>query len=328
MKVVALLLCCFLVAQANVLKSEHHKEFENWVDKYGKTYRNEVEREFRFKIFVETLMKINKHNREYDAGLKTFKAGLNKYSDMLQSEVFPDLDVPSEPRKKLSTAPKIQGKSVPDSFDWRPKGAVTKIKDQENCGSCWAFSVTGTLEGQLFLKTGELVQLSEKQLMDCSWDYGNKGCSGGWMYKGYEYIMDQGGLDTEYSYPYHPFDGNKCLYDPANSALVEKDYVELPQGDEEALKEAVATIGPISVSINANWDFQNYLEGVMTSEGCGEPTNHGVLVVGYGTEDGLDYWLVKNSWGKYYGEDGYIKMRRNYNNMCAIADWGTYPILE
>jgi len=119
-----------------------------------------------------------------------------------------------------------------------------------------------------------------------------------------------------------------CRYDPSNSALVEKSYVDLPYGDENAMKEAVATKGTISVAINANSDFQHYSGGVMTSNYCSASgLNHGVLVVGYGTEGGKDYWLVKNSWGTSFGESGYIKMRRNYNNMCGITEAASYPTL-
>jgi len=325
MKVLAVMMCCLLVAQANVLKSEHHVEFEKWVAKHGKTYNSEVEREFRFKIFVEALKWIIKHNREYDAGLQSFKMGLNKYSDMLESEVFTGLNVPDTPKKNLYLP---QGLAAPDSFDWRSKGAVTPVKDQGQCGSCWSFSATGSLEGALFVKTGQLVSLSEKNLMDCSWSYGNMGCSGGWMDSAFDYVVANGGLDTEASYPYQPVNGFTCKYNPSNSALVEKSYVDIPSGDESALKEAVANHGPVSVAINANSDFQRYSGGVMTSSNCSPSgLNHGVLVVGYGTEGGQDYWLVKNSWGTSFGESGYIKMRRNYNNMCGIAEAASYPTL-
>merc|ERR1712126_29945 len=175
--------------------------------------------------------------------------------------------------------------------------------------------------------SGKLVSLSEKNLMDCSTAYDNDGCSGGWMDWAYDYIIDNGGIDTEESYPYEPVEG-ECRYDPSNSALVLKDYVYVTEEDEAALKEAVATAGPVAVAINANFAFQAYESGVFTSDSCSPSwLNHGVLAVGYGTEDGMDYWLVKNSWGETFGESGYIKMRRNYNNMCGIAERPMYPIV-
>jgi len=328
MKVLGLMLCCVLVAQANVLKSEHQKEFENWVAEHGKTYNNVVEREFRYKIFVEALTKIIKHNREYDAGLQTFKMGLNKYSDMLHSELFNDAQPHREP-KTLAALPKPSGKAVPETFDWRDKGAVTEVKDQGQCGACWAFSATGSLESHNFLTKGDLVSLSEKNLIDCSQLYGNNGCGGGAYDFAWDYMLRSGGIDTEESYPYVPEDG-ECQYNPANSALELDSYVMIkPREDEEALKEAVATIGPMSVSIFANIDFQYYKGGVMTSETCSTSfLNHAVLVVGYGNEDGQDYWLVKNSWGVSFGEEGYIKMRRNYNNMCGVATSPMYPVIK
>ncbi|XP_044231460.1 procathepsin L-like [Thunnus albacares] len=219
-----------------------------------------------------------------------------------------------------------EGADLPDFVDWRDKGYVTEVKNQKNCGSCWAFSATGSLEGQIFNKTGKLVSLSEQQLVDCSRDYGNMGCSGGWMHDAFRYIKENGGLDTEDSYPYEAKDG-KCRYDPAKIGANCTGYVNVKSNDEDALRDAVATIGPVSVAIDASQtSFQLYKSGVYDEPHCqSSALNHAVLAVGYGTENGLDYWLVKNSWGLEWGDKGYIKMSRNKQNQCGMGSYAIYP---
>ncbi|EDL85703.1 cathepsin S [Rattus norvegicus] len=204
---------------------------------------------------------------------------------------------------------------------------MNHMGDMGSCGSCWAFSAVGALEGQLKLKTGKLVSLSAQNLVDCSTEekYGNKGCGGGFMTEAFQYIIDNGGIDSEASYPYKAMD-EKCHYDPKNRAATCSRYIELPFGDEEALKEAVATKGPVSVGIDASHSsFFLYQSGVYDDPSCTENVNHGVLVVGYGTLDGKDYWLVKNSWGLHFGDQGYIRMARNNKNHCGIASYCSYP---
>nr|prf Cys protease [Drosophila melanogaster] len=219
--------------------------------------------------------------------------------------------------------------TLPKSVDWRTKGAVTAVKDQGHCGSCWAFSSTGALEGQHFRKSGVLVSLSEQNLVDCSTKYGNNGCNGGLMDNAFPYIKDNGGIDTEKSYPYEAID-DSCHFNRAQVGATDRGFTDIPQGDEKKMPEAVATVGPVSVAIDASHEsFQFYSEGVYNEPQCdAQNLDHGVLVVGFGTdESGEDYWLVKNSWGTTWGDKGFIKMLRNKENQCGIASPSSYPLV-
>ncbi|RXG58773.1 Digestive cysteine proteinase 3 [Armadillidium vulgare] len=208
------------------------------------------------------------------------------------------------------------------TVDWRNKGYVTGVKDQSQCGACWAFSATGSLEGQHFAKTGDLVSLSEQNLLDCT--VGN-GCAGGWMTDAFDYIHRNGGIDTEESYPYHAYD-LECSYNASNIGATCSGYVTVER-TEDALQTAVSNIGPISVAIDASHhSFQVYNSGIYYEPECSSlDLDHAVLIVGYGVEGTAEFWLVKNSWGESWGDSGYIKMSRHRNNNCGIASEASYP---
>jgi len=210
------------------------------------------------------------------------------------------------------------GQVMDDSLDWRTKGAVTPVKDQAQCGSCWAFSTTGSVEGANQIKSGQLQSVSEQQLVDCAGSAGNQGCNGGLMDDAFEYIIKNGGIGSEASYPYTARDG-KCKQVPS-VATVSK-YTDVKKNDETGLMSAV-NIEPVSVAVDAE-SWSSYRKGIMSGP-CGKSLDHGVLAIGYGTDAGQDYWLVKNSWGTSWGESGFIRLIRNKNE-CGIAEAASYP---
>jgi len=231
-------------------------------------------------------------------------------------------------QKKSRNIYRPNGKPTAQSVDWRDKGVVTPVKDQQQCGSCWAFSAVASMEGQLALNTSKLVSLSEQNLVDCSTEQGNQGCNGGLMDLAFQYVIDNNGIDTEESYPYEGFDDD-CQYDPKSVGAHITSFTDIQSGSEKDLESAVTTIGPISVAIDAgHQSFQLYKSGVYNEAKCGSSErslNHGVTAVGYGTQNGKDYWIVKNSWGTTWGTKGYILMSRNSKNQCGIATMSSYP---
>lgn len=216
--------------------------------------------------------------------------------------------------------PYTSNESVADSIDWVAKGAVTPFKNQQSCGSCWAFSTTGAIEGALFIASNQLVSLSEEELVQCDHN-GDQGCQGGLMDNAFGWLA-QNGICTENDYPYTSGSGNTGTCSKhCSAAATLTGHVDVPS--EDALVTAVSK-QPVSVAIEADKSvFQLYSGGVLDNAGCGTNLDHGVLAVGYGT-DGKDYWKVKNSWGSGWGEQGYIRMARG-KNMCGIASEPSYP---
>lgn len=305
-------------------------EWATFKTMHKKMYRSLEMEEIRKTIWLENKKYIERHNNLYMQGLSSFYMGQNEYTDLTSDEVFAMMTGSTRIVNIVSEKQGPYNRSLPDSVDWRTKGFVTPVKNQGYCGSCWAFSATGSMEGQHYKKTGRLVSLSESNLVDCSGKFGNFGCKGGWPDRAFEYVIENKGIDTEISYPYIA-KGEVCHFKRLGTGAVFANYSNiLPRGSEEALQKATAEVGPISICIDAKHrSFQQYRGGIYDEPQC-SPTqvDHCVLVVGYGTDYyGSPYWLVKNSWGKSWGMDGYIMMSRNKQNQCGVASYASYPVV-
>jgi len=330
----AILLLSFAIIESHGLSISDllKDEWEAFKSHHSKAYLNEIEERFRMKIYLENRQRIAKHNKNPE---NEFQLKMNKYGDLLPHEFKSvmngyrmDLKRNNTDDEKVVFLSPENYCEAPKSVDWREKGYVTPVKDQGQCGSCWSFSATGALEGQHMRKTGKLVSLSEQNLVDCSTSEGNEGCNGGLMDNAFRYVEKNKGIDTETSYPYEAED-DKCRFKRSEVGADDKGFVDVPEGNEKALMKAVATVGPISIAIDASHEtFQFYESGVYFEKKCSSTElDHGVLVVGYGSENGKDYWLVKNSWGESWGDGGYIKMARNKNNQCGVASQASYPLV-
>ncbi|KAH8307746.1 hypothetical protein KR044_012238 [Drosophila immigrans] len=292
-------------------------EFDMFKVEHEKSYNDENEEALRLQIFKDNKELIDKHNERYAAGDETYEMGVNQFTDMLSWE-FEQLVL-----TQLNMSTHIDYMYVPSavelpgSVDWRAKGAVTAVKNQGRCGSCWAFAAAGALESQVFLRTRQLVPLSEQNLVDCSRRYNNHGCNGGWPAAALKYIHDNGGIDVDKAYPYEGRDGN-CRFRRNSIGAKVSSVVQVPP-NEDALAHAVAEKGPVAVAVDAS-NFQHYRGGVFNDGNCRKQVNHAVIVVGYGH----DHWLIKNSWGGW-GERGYMRLARNHNNLCHVASYGVFP---
>lgn len=301
-----------------------------WKAEHGKNYRSVKEELYRHIIWQSNLKYVDEHNAHADKFGYTLK--MNKFGDLESSEfaaMYNGYRSSSAKRTGKPFVPTVDAGDLPTSVDWRDKGFVTPVKDQGQCGSCWAFSTTGSIEGQHFNATRELVSLSEQNLVDCSDDFGNNGCNGGLPDNAFQYVM-KNGIDTESRYPYLAHD-EPCQFKQANIGAKITSFVDVETKNETALQIASASVGPISVAIDASHkNFQLYSTGVYNPPVCSSTNlDHAVLVVGYGTDadSGLDYWLVKNSWGVGWGMQGYILMVRNKRNKCGIATAASFPLV-
>ncbi|BFZ04431.1 hypothetical protein BsWGS_07471 [Bradybaena similaris] len=293
---------------------------------HKRVYKSAREERQRFAIFMDNVKKIERHNWQFHNGLTTYWMDINQFSDWTDEEwrsMLVPIAINATTDSQATSLTMDVG--VPDTIDWSQKGYVTGVKNQLSCGSCWAFSTTGSLEGQWFRKKGQLISLSEQQLVDCSGSVGNRGCNGGWVDRSFSYILASKGIEGEADYPYKATQG-PCRYQQKFAKASVSGYVNVnPSGNELVLKNTVGSVGPVSVYIYANSNFQSYRGGIFTDSNCNYQINHAVLAVGYGTSGGQDYWLVKNSWGTAWGERGYIRVARNRGNMCQIASYAYYP---
>lgn len=336
------------------LSVELMARFKSWSDFHSKAYESHDEKRNRLQIWLDNDERIQQHNNKEPK--PTFTLGHNAYSDMTNEEFAAYFKLNSEfgEANKKSFENRISDNdehasfvadqrralleqdelTLPDYVNWVELGAVTDIKNQGVCGACWAFSTTGALEGAKFIKTGELVPLSEQHLLDC--DHADLGCNGGLMDNAFKFDEKSGGLCSEEDYPYQARQNKVCMTNctdvPGSSV---KTFIDVPPKKHKALLSAIA-MQPISVAIQANqFIFQFYKNGVITDDSCGErgDVDHGVLAVGYGTD--LDtqepYFLVKNSWGPTWGDEGYVKLGRSTKNewgMCSILKMSSFPIVE
>ncbi|XP_051050488.1 cathepsin Q [Phodopus roborovskii] len=316
---------------ASALDPNLDDEWKEWKMKYGKSYSLEEEA-LRRAVWEENMKMIKHHNGKDGLGKNGYTMEINELGDMTDEE-FKDTMIGS-PMKKHNTGRGLWKRSLgglPKSVNWRKKGYVTPVRRQGKCSACWAFSVTGAIEGQVFQKTGKLTPLSVQNLLDCSKPHGNNGCDTGNTYNAFQYVLHNGGVEAEATYPYEGKDG-PCRYDPKNLSAKIKTFLALPE-HEDILMDAVATKGPIAAGVDTSHNsFRFYKEGIYHEPNCSSDTvNHAVLVVGYGFEgnetDGKNYWLIKNSWGKKWGMRGYMKIAKDQNNHCGIASFAQYPIV-
>ena len=306
-------------------RSRDALHFVRFAHRYGKSYESVEEIKLRFSTFVESLQLIRSTNRQN----LPYKLGINRFADLSWEEFRTSrLGAAQNCSATLKGNHKLTSEVIPETKDWREEGIVSPVKDQGHCGSCWTFSTTGALEAAYKQATGKSVSLSEQQLVDCAYAFNNFGCNGGLPSQAFEYIKFNGGLDTEESYPYAGSNGI-CNFKSDSIGVKVTDSVNITLGAEDELKHAVGLVRPVSIAFEVVKGFKLYKGGVYTSETCGKTpldVNHAVLAVGYGVENGVPYWLIKNSWGNDWGVDGYFKMELG-KNMCGIATCASYPVV-
>jgi len=317
-----------LLAIVSCHKLESHLLFDNFKKEFGKNYENETEHEMRKYIFMKNLEFINKVNSD---PTQTWTAGINEFADLMPSEFKKKMgynrDLAFSSYKASLTAPSTHTlQNLPDEVDWRKKGVVSEVKDQQACGSCWAFSTTSTMESHIAIQTGTLLSFSEQQLTSCAPNPdqcgGTGGCEGSTQWVAFQYLLGVGATD-EADYPYEGYDDSCDTSKVVPKATIDN-FVRMPTNDYNAHMTTVATYGPIAISVAAS-AFQFYSSGVYNGN-CGTTVNHAVVIVGYGVDPKAGpYWIIKNSWGKRWGEAGYIRVMRETSAADVKCGVDTHP---
>jgi len=306
--------------------SEYKDAFVNWIQVRQKVYAsNEFQQ--RFEIFKSNMDFVKTWNEDPS---HTHTVALNDFADLTNAEyraIYLGTHIDGTEKLKNAKPHVNVTRPMDDVINWAAKGAVTPIKNQGQCGSCWSFSTTGSVEALNFIYTGNLISLSEQNLMDCSTSYGNQGCNGGLMDNAFRYIIANNGIDREADYPYQGVQGT-CQFNSAWTGASMKNYQDCTSGDEGDLTNHINT-QPVSVAIDASHSsFQLYSSGIYYEPACSSTAlDHGVLAIGYGSDNG-DYYIVKNSWGTSWGLSGYIWMSRNRGNNCGIATSASVPLAQ
>lgn len=305
-------------------------EWEQWKATHNRVYSTRDEHDVRYLVFKDNIDYINAWNKEGHS----CELGVNQWADLTNDEFRDLLGTPQVGSQALlgQQHPRAPGmrhrrRDETGSLDYRKLGAVTAVKNQGQCGSCWAFSIVAACEGASALAGNKLADLSEQQVADCSKDGGNDGCNGGDTRAAMEYVIAHG-LESFTDYPYKQFSGS-CKYNKDKVRASFTDYVSVTEGDEDDLTETLKQYGPVSVALDASQtSFQFYKSGVYFDARCSSTNlDHGVTLVGYGHDEAQgSYWVVKNSWGLSWGEQGYIRIARNKDNHCGIATYATAPV--
>ncbi|CAL4071859.1 unnamed protein product, partial [Meganyctiphanes norvegica] len=310
-----------------------HDEF---VKKYNKSYKDEAEKNNRSTIYQINVEVMEKHNILYAKGESSYKMGVNKYSDLTYDEVLKYLTGALEPmdtrkrrESKCNSIYRENTGTLKDSKDYRKEITFNPIQDQNYCGSCWAFSAIASIESKIFIESGQLVKLSEQNLIDCAKGVAFKGCSGGRPGRAIEYVSNNG-IALNKNYPYENKEGN-CNEDVSTQKYNVTGKQRVEPRNEEVLLHALEYTGPISVNVILPDSMRHYKKGVYEDELCkkrSEPINHAMVLMGYGNELGKDFWILRNSWGESFGEEGYMKLRRNKRNHCKIASFAFIPQIK
>ena len=304
--------------------------FNAWKLTHKKTYKSPAETNFRMITFMKNYFNVQKWNAEKKF---TFKTGLNFMSDLTEEEMlakYTGLKIPKDVNAKLNKKGKKTLTQTAGDVDWRNQGAVNAIKNQGNCGSCWAFSATAAIEGAWKIGGNQLLNLAEQQMVDCGGSTGNYGCNGGWMDWAFQYIINAGGQNLSADYPYQATD-NPCRAIPSKFAARISSFTDVPQNNCAVLQSTI-TRAPVSVAIAAVGPFFSYTSGIFNYAQCGTGLNHGVTAIGYhlGDTTGNNYYIVRNSWGSTWGQGGYIWMSSDVqtgSGICGICMVSSTPNL-